>query len=235
MIKFTDVSKSFGGQEVLQGLTFDIGSGECVSLIGPSGVGKTTILRLITGAIAPDEGDVHVTESRIGYIYQEPRLLPWRNTLDNISLGVRAEGHDKKRARSVGQQWIARLELDGFEQHYPSQLSGGMQQRVAIGRALAIGPDLLIMDEPFSHLDTELKDTLLHITEELMKEGHPTVIHVTHDLVEALRLAERVFRLSDGAVMQELNLEEQDIILQDYVFRHEFITNEHTICRARGG
>ncbi len=235
MIRFTAVSKSFGDQEVLRGLTFDVRSGECVSLIGPSGVGKTTILRLITGALAPDRGNVQVTESKVGYIFQEPRLLPWRTTLDNISLGVRAEGHNKKTARSVGQQWIARLELDGFEQYYPTQLSGGMQQRVAIGRALAIGPDLLIMDEPFSHLDTELKNTLLHITEELIKECQPTVIHVTHDLLEALRLAERVFRLSDGAVMQELDLEEREIILQDYVFRHDFITNEHTICRARGG
>jgi NitT/TauT family transport system ATP-binding protein len=96
VIEFTDVSKSFGGQEVLQGLTFDIRSGECVSLIGPSGVGKTTILRLITGALAPDRGDVSVTESRVGYIYQEPRLLPWRTTLDNIALGLRAGGDDKR-------------------------------------------------------------------------------------------------------------------------------------------
>jgi NitT/TauT family transport system ATP-binding protein len=222
MIKFTAVSKSFGDQEVLRDLSFDIRSGECVSLIGPSGVGKTTVLRLITGAIAPDRGKVQVTESKVGYIYQEPRLLPWRTTLDNIALGLRVEGGDKKRARSAAQQWVARLGLNGFAQHYPSQLSGGMQQRVAIGRALAIEPELLILDEPFSHLDAELKDALLSMMEGLIKEYQPTVIHVTHDLIEALRLAERVFKLSNGSLLDELDLEERGAILRDYVFRQGF-------------
>jgi len=234
VIQFTDVSKSFGDQEVLRGLTFDIHSGECVSLIGPSGMGKTTILRLITRAIAPDSGDVRVTESKVGYIYQEPRLLPWRNTLDNIALGLRAEGHDRARAKSLAQQWVARLGLDGFEQHYPSQLSGGMQQRVAIGRALAIEPELLIMDEPFSHLDTELKDTLLSMMEGLLKQYHPTVVYVTHDLVEALRLAERVFRMINESQMDELDLEDREALLHDYVFRHRFTTDKHVEHKPRG-
>jgi ABC-type sulfate/molybdate transport systems ATPase subunit len=97
-----------------------------------------------------------------------------------------------------------------------------MQQRVAIGRALAIEPELLILDEPFSHLDAELKDTLLSMMEGLIKEYQPTVIHVTHDLIEALRLAERVFRLSNGALLDELDVEEWDAILREYVFRQGF-------------
>jgi ABC-type nitrate/sulfonate/bicarbonate transport system ATPase subunit len=95
-----------------------------------------------------------------------------------------------------------------------------MQQRVAIGRALAIGPELLIMDEPFSHLDPELKDTLLWVMEGLIAEYHPTVIHVTHDLVEALRLADRVFRLINGSLLDELDPEDRETILQDYAVRH---------------
>ena len=138
MIRFANVNKSFNGHRVLCDLSFSIESKECASILGPSGVGKTTILRLITGAIAPDAGAVQVTESRVGYIFQEPRLLPWRTALENIALGLRAAGRDKKETGAIAGEWLQKLGLRGFEQHYPAQLSGGMQQRVSIGRALAI-------------------------------------------------------------------------------------------------
>jgi NitT/TauT family transport system ATP-binding protein len=220
MISFVNVSKAFGGHSVLSDLSFSIESKKCASILGPSGVGKTTILRLITGAIAPDTGMVQVTESRVGYIFQEPRLLPWRTALENIALGLRATGRDKKEAGAIAGEWLQKLGLKGFEQHYPAQLSGGMQQRVSIGRALAIDPELLIMDEPFSHLDVELKDSLLEMMEGLIADCYPTVVYVTHDLLEALRLADRIFRLSTNSVMEELNLDDREAIIHKYVFRH---------------
>jgi NitT/TauT family transport system ATP-binding protein len=217
MIRFSKVTKSFNGHTVLSDLSFSIESKECVSILGPSGVGKTTILRLITGAIAPNTGMVQVTESRVGYIFQEPRLLPWRTALKNVALGLRAIGRDKKEADAIAKEWMRRVGLKGFEQYYPAQLSGGMQQRVSISRALAIDPELLIMDEPFSHLDQELKDSLLEMMGELIADYRPTVIYVTHDLLEALRLADRIFKLSNNSVMEELNLDDREAIIQEYI------------------
>jgi NitT/TauT family transport system ATP-binding protein len=220
MISFVQVNKAFNGRRVLRDLSFHIESKACVGILGPSGVGKTTILRLITGAVAPDTGTVQVTETRIGYIFQEPRLLPWRTALENIALVVRATGKGTREAKTVAAEWMQRLGLKGFEQYYPAQLSGGMQQRVSIGRALAIDPELLVMDEPFSHLDMGLKESLLEMMEGLIADYRPTVAYVTHDLLEALRLADRIFRLSTGSNLEELNLDHREAVLYEYVFKH---------------
>jgi NitT/TauT family transport system ATP-binding protein len=229
MIRFARVGKAFNGHNVLCDLSFNIESKECVSILGPSGVGKTTVLRLITGAIVPDTGEVQVTETRVGYIFQEPRLLPWRTALENIALVIRATGKGKREANPIAKDWMQRLGLKGFEQYYPAQLSGGMQQRVSIGRALAVDPELLIMDEPFSHLDVELKDSLLEMMEGLIADYRPTVVYVTHDLLEALRLADRVFRLSTNLIMEELNLKERESIVREYVLKYTRSVDEQKL------
>jgi NitT/TauT family transport system ATP-binding protein len=230
MIRFADVTKSFNGHNVLRDLSFYIESKERVSILGPSGVGKTTILRLITGAIKPDAGAVQVTEKKVGYIFQEPRLLPWRTALENVALGLKASGRDKKDAGDIAGEWLRKLGLGGFEQYYPAQLSGGMQQRVSIGRALAIDPELLVMDEPFSHLDVELKDALLEMMEGLIADYRPMVVYVTHDLLEALRLADRIFKISPDSVMEELNLDDRESIIREYVFKHTGPAAEHKLA-----
>jgi len=220
MIRFKKVHMSFNGKTVLRDISFTIRTNECVSILGPSGAGKTTILRLITGSIYPDSGSIKVSELRTGYIFQEPRLLPWRTALDNVSLGLRAIGKSKAEANEIAAAWLDKLGLKGFEHYYPAQLSGGMQQRVSIGRALAIGPDLLILDEPFSHLDTELKDYLLTMMQELLAEYRPTVVYVTHDLLEALTIADRIFRLTTGSSIEEYDLSDREAIIHDYVFKY---------------
>ena len=221
MIRFSNVTKVFNGLTVLKNLSFEIETREFISLLGPSGIGKTTILRLITGAIKPDSGYVTVTESKIGYIFQEPRLLPWRTALENISLGLRAGGMDKKQAFSIALHWMEKLNLKGFENYYPAQLSGGMRQRVSIGRALAVEPDILLMDEPFSHLDMELKISLLTMLEDLFNEFPLTVVYVTHDLLEALRLSDRVLKMLPEYKIEKLNIDDREAIIHNFI--SEFI------------
>jgi len=203
MIEFQDVDKSFGDLQVLHAVSFRVRRGEVVGLVGPSGSGKTTVLRLIAGVIEPDRGRVLRSSNRIGYVFQEPRLLPWRSALDNIALVLRAAGLDRRHARQQAQVWMERLGLAGFERYYPSELSGGMTQRVAIGRAFAVQPDIVLMDEPFSGLDYALKDRLLARLKTLIDEEGTTVVYVTHDLPEALRMCGRILELERGDGVRE--------------------------------
>ena len=136
MIAFEHVSKSFDSLKVLNDLSFHIASGQIMGVVGPSGVGKTTILKLITGILAPDEGAVLVVDGVVGYVFQEPTLLPWRTALDNVSAPLRAQGMAKAEARERAAGWLARVDLAGFEQYHPAELSGGMAQRVSVARAV---------------------------------------------------------------------------------------------------
>jgi len=217
MIKFTQVTKSFNGLKVLDNLSFEMTKSEIVSIMGPSGIGKTTLLRLITGTLVPDSGTVEVVSSQIGYIFQETRLLPWRTSKENISLVLRVNGMSKKEADDMARDWIERLGLRGFEDYYPAQLSGGMMQRVSIARAFAIEPEILLMDEPFSNLDMKLKDTLLTMLEDMLEEYRTTVVYVTHDFLEAIRLADRLLEILPGGAMRELELNEREAVVRDFV------------------
>ena len=217
MIRFLNVTKSFNGLKVLDRLSFDVEENEIVGILGPSGIGKTTILRLITGSLGPDSGEVQVASSRVGYVFQEPRLLPWRTAMENISLALRARGRGKKESGDVARGWMEKLELEGFEDYYPAQLSGGMMQRVSIGRAFAIEPQILLLDEPFSNLDVKLKDSLLTMVENMIRESRTTVIYVTHGLPEALRLADRILELDSEYGMKELELDDRESIVLEFI------------------
>ena len=138
MISFEHVSKSFDSLKVLNDLSFQVTSGDILGVVGPSGSGKTTILKLITGILNPDEGSIAVAEGVVGYVFQEPRLLPWRTALDNVAAPLRAQGLDKAAARQRAAAWLGRVGLAGFEQYHPAGLSGGMAQRVSLARALAV-------------------------------------------------------------------------------------------------
>jgi len=217
MIEFENVGKAFNGRWILNDLSFRIAGDEIMGIIGPSGSGKTTILRLITGALKPDTGKVLVGSGKIGYVFQDPRLLLWRTAADNVALAMRAQGASKEEAQREAHAWMERLGLQGFEDYYPYQLSGGMMQRVSIGRALAIEPKILLLDEPFSNLDVELKDALLSITERLLGDYRVAVVHVTHDLIEALRLDDRIGRLVAGGGLEELSLHDREGMMHSFL------------------
>jgi len=217
MITFLHVSKSFDSLKVLHDLSFHIAAGQIVGVVGPSGSGKTTILRLITGILAPDGGTVTVAEAAVGYVFQEPRLLPWRTALDNVAAPLRAQGLDKARARSVASHWLERMGLQGFERYHPAELSGGMAQRVSIARALATEPSILVMDEPFSNMDATLKAALLGILQGIIKERDTTVVYVTHELTEALQLADRIVELNPGGGLRELDLSDRAAVAREWL------------------
>ncbi len=217
MIRFEGVSKAFGEVVVLDEVAFAVAPQEVVAVLGPSGSGKTTLMRLIVGELRPDRGQVCVNAARIGYIFQEPRLLPWRTARQNICLALRAQGVGRASALEQADAWLARMGLQGFERYYPAQLSGGMLQRVSIGRALAIRPQLLLMDEPFSSLNMELRESLLALVERVIEEGALTAVYVTHYLPEALRLARRVLWLSGGGCVEELGEERRAMAITAFI------------------
>jgi NitT/TauT family transport system ATP-binding protein len=217
MITFEHVSKSFDSLRVLNDLSFHISSGEILGVVGPSGSGKTTILKLLTGIITPDEGSVRVAEGAVGYVFQEPRLLPWRTALDNVAVPLRARGTDKAAARKQAALWLERVGLAGFEHYHPAELSGGMAQRVAVARALAVEPAILLMDEPFSSMDAALKASLMATLQQILKERQTTAVYVTHDLTEALQLADRIVEVTPDRALRELDLSDRAAVARDWL------------------
>ncbi len=201
------VSRSFGSLEVFRDLSLEIREREFVAVVGPSGCGKTTLLNLISGFDAPDTGTV-MRYGRLRMVYQQGGLFPWRTTAQNISMGLRDVKDPADRDRQLNEM-LNLIGLEGFGDHFPHQLSGGMRQRVEMARALVGKTDILLMDEPFSALDYL---TRLRMRKELalMLEKKPcTVVLVTHDIEEAAQLADRIVVLSDrpARISRELCLQ----------------------------
>ncbi len=200
------VTRSFGAVEVILPLDIEIARGEFVAVVGPSGCGKTTLLNLLSGFDDPSSGKLTRT-GRMRMVYQNDGLFPWLTVSENIALGLRHLKDEREIERQLS-EFIALIRLEGFENHHPHKLSGGMRQRVEIARALAGDTDVLLLDEPFSALDYL---TRLRMRQELarMLDEHPrTVVLVTHDIEEAAQLADRVIVLSErpAKVRSEMRL-----------------------------
>jgi NitT/TauT family transport system ATP-binding protein len=189
--------------DVLNGLNLSLGDGEFVAIVGPSGSGKSTMLNLLAGLDRPSSGAVMCQGRRIqgvntdiGYLTQHDCLLPWRTVEDNIAVPLEIRGVERsERTVRVGNM-IAQVGLEGFEKHYPSQLSGGMRKRAMLARTLIYDPPILLMDEPFGPLDAQLKLTMQAELLKLWSARRKTVVFITHDIVEAITLADRVVVLS---------------------------------------
>ena len=187
---------------VLQDINLTVNKEEFVALVGPSGCGKSTLLNIASGLLEPTSGTVKFTEVQAGYeprmsiVFQETGLFPWRNVHDNIAFGLETAGMPTAEREARIKHYIELVGLKGFEKSFPHQLSGGMRQRVGIARALAIEPDLLLMDEPFSALDAQTRTIMQEELVTLWEKTRLTTLYVTHNIQEAVMLADRVVLLS---------------------------------------
>ena len=188
MLILEDIIYHYEGQVIVDNISLNLVPGQIMCVTGPSGCGKTTLLRIAAGSIAPVRGKVKNLFARTACVFQEPRLLPWRTTLENIAFGLLAQEIPVKQRQQIARQLARQLGIEKAAKQYPHQLSGGMQQRVALGRALAVAPDLLLLDEPFSALDIGRRHQLQDLLLRLLGERQLATLLISHDLVEAVRL-----------------------------------------------
>jgi NitT/TauT family transport system ATP-binding protein len=200
----------------LEGLSLSVAAGSIVAVVGPNGSGKSTLLRLIAGLLPVDAGEVLIDgvpvdgpDPRVGLVFQEPRLLPWRTLVENVSLPLELAGWPEPRRLERGRALLSQVRLDGFERAYPAQLSGGMAQRAGIGRALALDPGVLLLDEPFGALDALTRERMNQELLSLWDRTRATVLLVTHSIAEAVFVADRVLVLSPrpGHVVADVPVE----------------------------
>lgn len=185
--------------------TLCVEAGEFVSVVGPTGCGKSTLLNIGAGLLAPSSGSVRVfgqplqgINRRAGYMFQTEALMPWRSAIDNVMVGLQYRGLADAQARPQARAWLERVGLGGFEDRYPHQLSGGMRKRTALAQVLALDPDIILMDEPFSALDIQTRQLMENEVLQLWSAKKKAVLFITHDLDEAIAMSDRVVVLSAG-------------------------------------
>ncbi len=209
VIRFTNVTKTFrradgkGDFVAVDKLSFEIAKGEIVAVLGKTGCGKSTMFNIVAGLIEASEGKASVVghdpfsefnffRGKIGIVFQNDRLMPWRTALQNVLLGLQVLDTDPKQAEETARGWLARLGLSGHENDYPHALSGGMRQRVSIARAFAVNPDILLCDEPFSALDEMTARDLRAEFVRLVRQNNKTAVFITHQIGEAMDIGDRV-------------------------------------------
>lgn len=230
-IELKDIKKSYevDGRTlpVLKGMNLKLPENTITVILGRSGCGKTTLLRLVGGLEQPDEGTITFgAEHKTAFVFQEPRLMPWLNVWDNVKFGLKKQECDNAFLQGI----INTVGLEGFEKAYPNQLSGGMQQRVAIARALAYEPSFIMMDEPFAALDYFTRSQMQRELKQLQKERGASILFVTHSIDEALLLGDKIVMIENGQIKSEIAIEtsakERNLLDADFIERKKRIKND---------
>ncbi len=226
------VSAAFGSKQVLENIQIHLAQGELVSLLGASGVGKTTLFHIIAGLLEPASGSVWLEEEnitgrpgKISYMLQKDMLLPYKTVLDNVSLPLRIRGVKKQAARQEAKRYFKEFGLEGYEAKYPAQLSGGMKQRAALLRTYLFSGEVALLDEPFSALDTMTKSAMHHWYLDVMERIHLSTLLITHDIDEAILLSDRIYILSGqpGQIREEIQIEQKKPRDPSFLLTEEFL------------
>ena len=200
MLRVSDLTISYGGEPVLEGASLAVEDGQFVSLVGPSGSGKSSLLRAVIGLQQPLKGTVEreVAPSDVAILFQDDALLPWKTARDNVALGLTLNGMRRRQALEQADRWLERLGLARFGHPFPRHLSGGQRKRVALAQVLVREPKLLLMDEPFASLDAIVRARIIQDVAALVERERISVLLVTHDLEEAISLSDHIYLLSRG-------------------------------------
>ncbi len=226
------VSAAFGSKQVLENIQIHLAQGELVSLLGASGVGKTTLFHIIAGLLEPASGSVWLEEEnitgrpgKISYMLQKDMLFPYKTVLDNVSLPLRIRGVKKQAARQEAKRYFKEFGLEGYEAKYPAQLSGGMKQRAALLRTYLFSGEVALLDEPFSALDTMTKSAMHHWYLDVMERIHLSTLLITHDIDEAILLSDRIYILSGqpGQIREEIQIEQKKPRDPSFLLTEEFL------------
>ncbi len=205
MVAIERMTMAFGDFVAVRDVDIQVGDGEFLAIVGPTGCGKSTILNAVAGLLAPASGGVAIdgravagVQGSVGYLFQQDALLPWKTALENVELGLRFRGVPGGERGRRARDWLAKVGLSGFEHRFPHQLSGGQRKRVQMAQALIVEPKVILMDEPFSALDIHTRHLMQNELLRLWQEDRRSVILITHDLEEAIALGDRVVVLASG-------------------------------------
>lgn len=256
-VRLVNVTKRFGRIIAVDNVSLHVHDKEYFSLLGPSGCGKTTMLRLIAGLIQPDEGEIYIggrlvndvpPEDRdVGFVFQTFALFPHMNAWDNVTYGPRVKGFGAEKVRSIGHEVLELVRLHERLDAFPSELSGGMMQRIAVARALAAGAKLLLLDEPLGQLDAKVRNELRYEIRRMVRDLGLTAIHVTHDQAEAMAISDRIAVMKKGRILQvgtpeELYMNPQHIFVANFIGESNFlegyvvdVDEEGSAIELRGG
>lgn len=241
ILEAKNISKSFGDHKVLEDITLSVADGELVSILGVSGVGKTTLFNILSGLSQPDSGEVILKEEnitgkpgRISYMLQKDLLLPYRTVLDNVALPLIIQGMSKKDAREKAAPYFKEFGLEGTEKKYPAKLSGGMRQRAALLRTYMASSGVALLDEPFSALDTITKSAMHEWYLDVMREIQLTTLFITHDMDEAIKLSDRICVLGGkpAHIVAEIKITEPRPRDKDFVLTPQFLEYKKQISES---